>query len=341
MPGVYRRPPAIITSLLARPVVWRQPGGGAQVQLPALIGLATQGLSTLYSGSGQWLGSNPATALQIGDTILYGNATGPGGGAAVTVYDDGRYSYNSGGSNARSSFQWYVFRRITGQIDGPGTVWINEVAPIWLQGLVGAVGTVGTPFGASFNTSYVFSPFGDPLTFAIVSGALPPGLTMDSAGNITGTPTLPGIFNFTVSATDITGTASVSPANSFTVGQFINLGPTDNIRVRTPRLRSRTLRTGARPQVPDWQSLSKMEADKVRRIDRKLRELRNAPPAEREQALEDELHVELPASAAYHPAPMAVGHVPHTDDQDIARILEGEHRQLMSLAAHTLKVLGS
>src|SRR5262249_52980922 len=42
-----------------------------------------------------------------------------------------------------------------------------------------------------------------PLTFTVTSGALPAGLSMDTSGNITGTPTGPsGTSNFTVKVTD-------------------------------------------------------------------------------------------------------------------------------------------
>ena len=39
-------------------------------------------------------------------------------------------------------------------------------------------------------------------TFAITAGSLPSGLGLDSAGNISGTATVAGTFNFTVTATD-------------------------------------------------------------------------------------------------------------------------------------------
>jgi uncharacterized repeat protein (TIGR01451 family) len=43
---------------------------------------------------------------------------------------------------------------------------------------------------------------GGPYTFAVVAGALPAGLVMSAAGQITGTPTVVGDATFTVSATD-------------------------------------------------------------------------------------------------------------------------------------------
>ena len=41
-----------------------------------------------------------------------------------------------------------------------------------------------------------------PYTFAITAGALPAGLTLSTAGVLSGTPTVTGVFNFTVTATD-------------------------------------------------------------------------------------------------------------------------------------------
>ncbi len=44
-----------------------------------------------------------------------------------------------------------------------------------------------------------------PHTFAVTAGALPNGLTLASGGALTGTPTVAGTFNFTITATDNTG----------------------------------------------------------------------------------------------------------------------------------------
>lgn len=63
-------------------------------------------------------------------------------------------------------------------------------------------GTVGVPippvtFTASGGTA--------PLTFAIVSGAVPDGVELSPDGVLSGTPTAGGTFNFTVEATDANG----------------------------------------------------------------------------------------------------------------------------------------
>jgi hypothetical protein len=52
-----------------------------------------------------------------------------------------------------------------------------------------------------------------PLTWALISGGLPPGLTLDSlTGIITGTPTASGLFSFSVSLTD---TSAPAPSVAF------------------------------------------------------------------------------------------------------------------------------
>jgi hypothetical protein len=53
--------------------------------------------------------------------------------------------------------------------------------------------TTGNSYSSALATAGFTSP-----TFSLSSGALPPGLSMDSAGNITGTPTMAGTFSFTV-----------------------------------------------------------------------------------------------------------------------------------------------
>lgn len=71
-------------------------------------------------------------------------------------------------------------------------------------------GTVGVAYIAVYAATGGVPPY----TYAVVGGALPPGLTLDpSLGAISGTPTTPGTFDFTVQVTDSTSaTATASCA---------------------------------------------------------------------------------------------------------------------------------
>ncbi|MHB8628918.1 MAG: choice-of-anchor Q domain-containing protein [Aggregatilineales bacterium] len=67
-------------------------------------------------------------------------------------------------------------------------------------------------------------------SFSIGSGALPNGLSLNSAGVISGTPTTIGSFTFAVSATDAYG-ATIAAPQSFTILVFAE--PTSTITVNT------------------------------------------------------------------------------------------------------------
>lgn len=77
-------------------------------------------------------------------------------------------------------------------------------APGW-EASTGLSAEVGVPVDVTFTAAGGPSP-----TYAIGSGALPAGLTLDSAtGRVTGTPTEPGPFAFTIVATNSVGSASL------------------------------------------------------------------------------------------------------------------------------------
>ena len=84
-------------------------------------------------------------------------------------------------------------------------------------------GTVGAAYTG--NTGPVTGGTA-PYTYAVIAGALPPGLTLNpGTGAITGTPTAPGTYNFSVGAIDSsTGTGPYSGDTAFTV-VIIDLPP--------------------------------------------------------------------------------------------------------------------
>ncbi|MBQ7215677.1 MAG: putative Ig domain-containing protein [Synergistaceae bacterium] len=89
---------------------------------------------------------------------------------------------------------------------------------------------------ASLDVSYsaIISAIGtSPITWTPASSDLPPGLSLDSAGTISGTPTAPGAFSFTAHASNSFGSASKL---------FIILVPFP--AVRSPKITAGLLNTG-------------------------------------------------------------------------------------------------
>ena len=70
--------------------------------------------------------------------------------------------------------------------------------------------TVASAYSETISASGGTAPY----TFAVTAGALPSGLSLSSAGILTGTPTAGGTFNFTVTAADA---GSVSGAQAYTL----------------------------------------------------------------------------------------------------------------------------
>src|SRR5271166_898337 len=74
------------------------------------------------------------------------------------------------------------------------------------------------PYSAALQSSFGTPPY----TYTLVGGALPPGITMNSAGKIAGTPSDTGAFNFQVKATD-SSKVPVSKTSSYSFNVSIGL----------------------------------------------------------------------------------------------------------------------
>lgn len=83
----------------------------------------------------------------------------------------------------------------------------GQGAPDWGSFAMFSNGVVGV----SFEDQWDLTGASAPTTYAVISGALPGGLSLESVsgntGRIYGTPTVAGTFNFTLRATNAYGTA--------------------------------------------------------------------------------------------------------------------------------------
>ena len=101
------------------------------------------------------------------------------------------------------------------------SITVNQL-PAITNGPPTSTGVVGTAY------SFTYTATGSPTpTFAVTAGSLPTGLSLSSAGAITGTPTATGVFTGTVTASNTAGTTTQN--FSITVNQvpaFTNGPPT-------------------------------------------------------------------------------------------------------------------
>src|SRR5438552_3814279 len=79
-------------------------------------------------------------------------------------------------------------------------------------------GTVGSAYSATLNASGGSTPY----PWSVTSGALPNGLTLNSAGSVSGTPSIRGSFPFTVQAQDA---AAHSASASLTITVSASIPP--------------------------------------------------------------------------------------------------------------------
>ncbi len=75
-------------------------------------------------------------------------------------------------------------------------------------------GTAGTPFSQSFSQSAAIGG----ATFSLNSGSLPTGLTLSTAGVLSGTPTVVGNFPITVKVTDGNGCTGIGATYTLVIG---------------------------------------------------------------------------------------------------------------------------
>jgi len=108
----------------------------------------------------------------------------------------------------------------------------NEIASVYNAGVLGKVSVgpyLNTPptlpdaiVGQGYTQAVVAVRGSAPVTFAVIGGALPPGLNLSSAGLVNGIPTTPGGFNFTITATDA---ASLSSSQAFSLQAYAPIPP--------------------------------------------------------------------------------------------------------------------
>ena len=166
-------------------------------KLPKTVRLATGCAQANYSQSITPLkGSGPYSFVIISGILPFGlslTQTGPTTAVIAGVTNElGTFYFTVRGTNLSAEFSDVTYS-------------VGFLGIVNISGLTS--GTQGSPYSFQLNGDGGI----DPYTFGIASGALPGGVTLSGTGLISGTPTVAGIFNFTVKITDSAGSTCSTP----------------------------------------------------------------------------------------------------------------------------------
>lgn len=188
--------PATVSVTVQDPVITITPSGGFSATIAAPY---TQTF-TFNGGAQPWSGFQ-VTNMPAGLSITGTTAN------TVTI---------SGTPSAAGSFNLNVSATDSSTGNGPYTV--GQAFTLTVNGptlaMTPAPGTLTAPYGAPYSQAFTATGGTGPFTYA-VTGALPAGLSL-SGGTVSGTPTVPGSYPITVTATDTGSTGAGAP---FSVAQ--------------------------------------------------------------------------------------------------------------------------
>ncbi len=194
--GGTSAPAATVTITVNNPVITITASGG----FAATVG-------TPYTQTFTWNGgAQPWTAFLVTNLPAGLSITGTTPNSATvsgTPTQAGSFSLNASATDSSTG-------------NGPFTIsqlfTLTVAAPT--LALAPAATTFNAPYGAAYSQSFTASGGIGPYTY-VRTGTLPPGVSF-SGNTVSGTPTTPGSFSFTITATDTGSTGTGSP---FTVAQ--------------------------------------------------------------------------------------------------------------------------
>ncbi len=135
----------------------------------------------------------PAAPVQMGGNFnLVKAVISAGGDRSAAGNTTASVTIGQGLADASSGAQF----TLTSGLWGGGLCPVITVTPLTLPN-----GTVGTNYNQTITASGGAAPY----TFSVSAGALPNGLTLTTAGVLSGPPSVAGTFNFTLKATDGNG----------------------------------------------------------------------------------------------------------------------------------------
>jgi Autotransporter beta-domain/Bacterial Ig-like domain (group 3)/Putative Ig domain/IPT/TIG domain len=192
-------------------------GAADRFSFAAPLVAGPKSVAAAYNSNG-----STSTAIDLSSVITGGPATG----VTVTVAPGhGGTSVNGTTLTYTPTTGYYGSDSFSYTANGPGGTSNAAVVSITVAAPVITVTPTSLAAGkiaVAYSQALTASGGNGPYTFsAVASGALPPGLSLSSAGVISGTPTATGVFSFTVSGSDSSSTPAAFTSASISIA--INL----------------------------------------------------------------------------------------------------------------------
>ena len=140
--------------------------------------------------------------LAVGGRPTYRFSLVPGATLPKGLYLDGKTGVVSGTPRTYGAFTFGI--KVTDSTS-PTSRTSSRVVSLKISPLPVSIKTSGLPrafVGTAYSEALSAVSGAPPYSWAVVGGALPPGLTLDADGSLKGTPTTAGTFGFTVEVTD-------------------------------------------------------------------------------------------------------------------------------------------
>jgi hypothetical protein len=170
---------------------------------------------TPYSTKLQATGGNPPYTWKL--ALFPGQTAASVLPAGIAFASDGTLSGTAAPGCYITWFPQFAVQDSAGQTAGVGLE-LDCVAPLTFSSNLLPDGNIALPYSALFNTQGGYPP----VQFALTSGSLPPGVTLDKTQALQGTPSAPGKYTFTIQASD-TKTPTLTASQAFTLTVDNNL----------------------------------------------------------------------------------------------------------------------
>lgn len=193
--------------------------------------LAVVGTATLSGAALQTtLGFSPSTSVATIFTVVSNDGTDPIVGTFAGLSEGALLTL--GGRSLRVSY-----------VGGDGNDVTLTVLPVPATLVIGPAALASMTAGVAVSQALSVTSGTGPYSFAVTGGTLPAGLALSAAGALSGTPTTPGAYNVTITATDSlsnTGSRTYSGAIG-SAAAVVTISPSTLPPMRVGRAFSQTL----------------------------------------------------------------------------------------------------